>query len=86
MKTDPTIREIPVLRSILIEDLGSDIYRLESEGKAEFAATKVTLAQRLSALLGLAGELAPQEPAKKRRTRGPNKPKPVLAPEKEAGE
>lgn len=91
-KIKPNVREIPVVRSVLIEDLGSDIYRIESEGeegegpRAEFAATKVTLATKLGELFGLAGELAAVTAPKAKRGRKPRAPQPVLAavPEAEA--
>ncbi len=78
-KIKPTTRELTVTRSILIEELSGGIYRIESDGVEAFAATKLTLATHLSEALDLSGELTAQQPAPKKRTRGPNKPKPVLA-------
>lgn len=78
-KTKATVRELTVTRSILIEELsGGILYRIESDGVEAFVATKLTLAKHLAEALDI-GELSAQPPAAKKRTRGPNKPKPVLA-------
>ena len=73
-----TTRELTVTRSVLIEELSGGIYRIESDGVEAFAATKLTLAKHLAEALDI-GEMSAQPPAPKKRTRGPNKVKPVLA-------
>lgn len=80
---DKMKRELVVARSVRIDECSGGIYAIEVDGAVEFAASKITLADRLGSTFGISGELAAIAAPKAKRGRKPKATQPVLAPAQE---